>query len=160
MTLPKEGYADYHIAGVSDDADGVTHPAYDNGIDFIRRHAGGGNGQKPFCCFVSTIEPHDPYVAPKSCFDLYDPEAIPLPASFSDELGNKPEVLRRMKGVWRDLTESQWRTIRASYWAVITFLDREIGRLIDVLKETGQYATTRSSSSRATTATCSGPTAC
>ncbi len=40
------------------------------------------------------------------------------------------------------LTDADWRRIRASYWAVITAVDAEIGRILNVLRETGQYDNT------------------
>ena len=69
------------------------------GIEFIRRHAGGG---RPFCCFVSTAEPHDPYVPPKRFLDMYDVAAIPLSPTLRCEEAGKPDVIRRMRSVWRD----------------------------------------------------------
>ena len=79
VIVPKQGYRDYLLAGVADVAE-PRHPAFDRGIDFLRQHAVEG-GNRPFCLFVSTIEPHDSYVPPRQFFDLYDLDRVPLPPS-------------------------------------------------------------------------------
>ncbi|MFQ6039362.1 MAG: sulfatase-like hydrolase/transferase, partial [Candidatus Poribacteria bacterium] len=141
VIVPKEGYRDYLLACVGEDNGRLSHPAFDEGIDFIRRYAA-DNKNQPFCCFVSTSEPHDPYAPPKRFFDLYDVDGIQTSPSLNDDVSDKPEVVRRMRSIWRNLTDADWRRVTAAYWAVITFIDSEIGRIIDVLKETDQYDNT------------------
>lgn len=141
VVVPKEGYTNYRPAGVSTDEAITTHPAFDRGIDFIRRHAA-ADTDRPFCCFVSASEPHDPYNPAKRFFDMYDLDSIRLSPTLHDELKGKPEVIRRMHKTWESLTDDQWRMITACYWAVVTFLDSEVGRILDTLKETGQYDNT------------------
>jgi len=139
LVVSTRGYRDFHMAAVGDDAGGLTHPAFDRGIDFIRRHAG---GDRPFCCFVSTVEPHDPYVAPRSFFDLYDRGRLRVSPTLRDDLTGKPEVLKRMQAVWAGLSTDDWKFVSAAYWAVVSFLDSEVGRIIDALKQAGQYDNT------------------
>ncbi len=135
LVVPKAGYKDYFVAAVGDESSGpITHPAFDRGIEFIRRAA---PGDAPWCCFVSSAEPHDPYVPPKRFFDMYDPASLPLPATLHDELAGKPEILRRMADVWKGMTEDDWRFATAAYYALVTFLDSEVGRILDVLRQTG-----------------------
>jgi len=140
VIVPKRGYRDYLLAGVADVAE-PRHPAFDRGIDFLRRHAAEG-GDRPFCLFVSTIEPHDPYVPPRQYFDLYDLDRVPLPSSLRDDLADKPEAVRRLASVWRELTDDQWRRMRAAYWAVISFLDHEVGRILQTLRDLDLYEDT------------------
>jgi arylsulfatase A-like enzyme len=140
VVVPKRGYRDYLLAGVADVAD-PRHPAIDHGIDFLHRHAATHTDQ-PFCLFVSTIEPHDPYVSPRAFFDRYDVDNLPLPDSLHDDLADKPEAVRRLAGVWRELTDAQWRQVRAAYWATITFLDAEFGRLLAMLRQLDLYEDT------------------
>jgi arylsulfatase A-like enzyme len=141
VVVPKDGYSDYRPAGVSADEGVVTHPAFERGIGFIRRHTD-ENPDQPFCCFVSTSEPHDPYNAQKRFFDMYDLDTLQTSPTLHDELAGKPEIIRRMRQTWAPLSDDDWKKITACYWAVITFLDHEVGRIIDVLKETGQYDNT------------------
>jgi arylsulfatase A-like enzyme len=136
-----EGYRDHLLAATGDDdgAAAPAHPAFDRGTQFLRRHAG---GDRPFCCFVSTSEPHDPYVPPKRFLDLYDIPNVALSPTLREEPIGKPEILRRMRAVWKDLTDDDWRRISACYWAVISFLDSEVGRILDALREAGQFDNT------------------
>jgi choline-sulfatase len=138
VSLPKEGYRDYRPAGVCTTPD-PHHPAFDRGIDFVRRAAG---SDAPFCCFVSAQEPHDPYVAPEAYLKRYDLDRIPLSPSLRDDPAGKPDIIRRMRAIWDGVTDAQWRRITASYWAIISFLDAEVGRLVQTLKDTGCYENT------------------
>ncbi|MBD3183432.1 sulfatase-like hydrolase/transferase [Candidatus Poribacteria bacterium] len=142
LIIPKEGYRDYLLAGVSRDKDTPSHPAFDRGIDFIRSHAEGDNRDQPFFCFVSTAEPHDPYITPERFYDMYDPDKIQLSPTLHDNLKDKPDVVKRLHSVWETLKDDDWRKVCASYWAVITFIDSEIGRIINSLKDTGYYDNT------------------
>ena len=142
VLVSKEGYSDYVLCGVSEDDDARTHPAFDKGIEFIRRHAGGGSSDQPFFCFVSAGEPHDPYIPPKRFLDLYDPASVPTSPTLREEPTGKPEVVRRLRAVWDAVSDEDWRRATAAYRAVITFIDSEVGRILDVLKETGQYDNT------------------
>jgi arylsulfatase A-like enzyme len=142
VVVPKEGYRDYRLAAVSEDTEPATHPAFDKGIDFIRWHLASKRSGEPFCCFISTSEPHDPYIPPKRFFDLYNLARIRLSPTLRDEPTGKPEVIRRMRAVWQALSDADWKRVSAAYWAVISFLDSEVGRVINMLKETGLYDNT------------------
>ena len=133
------GYRDYLLATEGEDdpgAPGLRHPAYDRGIDFIRQAAGEG---QPFCCFISTGEPHDAYVPPGRFLRLYDIDRIQPSPTLRDELTGKPEVLKRMRDVWKDLSDRDWKMVSACYWATISFLDHEVGRAIDALCQAGVH---------------------
>lgn len=135
VTVPRAGYKDYVLCATADDSAGPPHhPAFDAGIDFIGRHAADA---QPFCCFVSTSEPHDPYVPPLSFLARYDLDSVPLSPTLHDDLHGKPEVLRRMQSVWAGLSEQDWRRVTAAHRAVVTFLDSEVGRLLAAVRRHG-----------------------
>jgi len=138
LYVTTNGYRDCFVAAVSTDEDTPSHPAFDMGIDFIRRHTTESPGQ-PFCLFVSTSEPHDTYIPPKRFFDLYNVGEIPLPESLHDDCSDKPQIVARLRSIWKDLSDDDWRKIRACYWATISFLDHEFGRLVQTLKDAGLY---------------------
>jgi len=73
---------------------------------------------------------------------MYNLDEIRTSPTLHDDVSDKPEVVRRMRSVWRGLTDDEWRKVTAAYWAVITFIDSEVGQIIDVLKETNQYDNT------------------
>jgi len=142
IVVPREGYRDYLLAGVDEERTELRHPAFDKGIDFLRRRAaareaGEELGRKPFFCVVSASEPHDPYIPPKQFFDMYDPDKISTSPTLRDEPTGKPEIVRRMRAVWDGVTDEQWRRASAAYWAVNTFIDSEVGRILETLRETG-----------------------
>jgi arylsulfatase A-like enzyme len=142
LLVSRQGYRDYLLAGVSADDATATHPAFDKGIAFLRAHAAGPDAGRPFCCFVSTTEPHDPYIPPRRFLDLYDLDRIPLPPTLREEPAGKPEIVRRQRAVWAGLDDAGWRRARASYWAMISFLDHETGRLLATLQELNLDANT------------------
>jgi arylsulfatase A-like enzyme len=136
----KEGYRDVVMAALRrDDERAAHHPAYDLGIDFIRRHAAAG---KPFCCFVSTSEPGGACAPPKRFFDMYAPGATQVAPTLRDDLAGKSEMLRRMQAGWGDLSDDDWRKITTCYLAQLTFLDSEVGRILKVLRDSGGYEDT------------------
>ena len=50
---------------------------------------------EPWACFVSVIEPHDPFISTKKYYDMYENVDISLPKSFSDDMMDKPNIYRR-----------------------------------------------------------------
>lgn len=136
-----KGYNDRTVSGVHSEPASETQEAllYSKGIDFIRRNA---DGNRPWCLFVSTNAPHDPYLAPQELYEQYDPASIPKPESFDDPLDDRPAIYRRMREVWRDLEWKDYQEIIACYYANCTLIDLQIGRLVETLRETGQLENT------------------
>ena len=133
----KEGYRDVTMAAVREGDEATSHhPAYDRGIDFIRRHA---STDGPFCCFVSTSEPGGALVPPKRFYDMYDVDATQVSPTLRDSLEGKSEMLRRMQEGWQDLSDSDWQKITTCYLAQMSYLDHEMGRILQALKDEGCY---------------------
>jgi choline-sulfatase len=141
-TVRHPGYNDLRLYGVLDEPEEASKPyyLYSKGIDFVRRCA--QDGDQPWCLVVSTQEPHDPYWAHQPYYDLYDPASIPQPPSYADDLHDKPRYFQRLRGVWRDLTWEHVAQATACYYASISLIDAQVGRLLDVLEETGQAENT------------------
>jgi choline-sulfatase len=99
---------------------------------------------KPWCINASFIAPHFPLVAPQRFWDLYPLDEIDLPEIPSGHLENQHPVYQRMRRMFgcADFPEELVRIGRAGYYALITYLDEKIGRLIDCLEETGQLENT------------------
>ena len=135
----KQGYKDFLLAAVRHDSKtNPHHPAYELGIEFIKKQA---TTDKPFCCFVSTREPGE-CMPPKSFWDMYDVKYAKLSPTLRDDLSGKSEILRRMQSVWKDVSENDWKKITTCYNAEMTFIDSEIGRIIQTLHDTGCYENT------------------
>ena len=89
---------------------------------------------------VSFIAPHFPLVVPERFFNLYPTDRIDLPEIPPSHLENQHPVYRRMRSMFGlvHFSEAQVRRGRAGYYGLISYLDQKIGRLLDVLEETGQ----------------------
>lgn len=96
--------------------------------------------RRPWALNVSFIAPHFPLVAPPRFYDLYPPEEVDLPGIPPGHLEKQHPVYQRMRGMFGlvDYSEKLVRRGRAGYYGLITYLDEKIGRLLDVLEETGQ----------------------
>jgi choline-sulfatase len=102
-----------------------------------------GLDPRPWCLTVSFTHPHDPFVARRRYWDLYEgaPElAPPEPIPYEDQ---DPHSQRLMDACdWRafDLTEDNICRARQGYFANISYIDDKIGEILDVLEATRQEA--------------------
>ncbi|SMO97835.1 choline-sulfatase [Paracoccus laeviglucosivorans] len=102
-----------------------------------------GADDRPWCLTVSFTHPHDPYVARKKYWDLYEgiPELTPPEAMAYEDMD--PHSQRLMDACdWRGLTVTQdhIRRARQGYFANISYIDDKVGELLDVLERTRQEA--------------------
>jgi arylsulfatase A-like enzyme len=109
----------------------------DAAIEFIRR---GADSNKPFFLHVNFTAPHDPLLMPPRYQEMYDPADIPLPENF---LPRHPFDHGNLEG--RDEKLLPWprtpemvREDLAVYYAVLSHMDAELGRMLDALRRTGQ----------------------
>lgn len=93
--------------------------------------------EQPFFLFVGPLGPHDPYTPPQRFLDLYDPDEIELPESFSDDMNDKPALYRRTRDRYAQLTEAEHRESVRRYLAFCSYEDWQFGRLLDILEERG-----------------------
>ncbi len=93
---------------------------------------------RPWCLTVSFTHPHDPYVARRRFWDLYedcpalDPDLPPIPFEQMD-----PHSRRLMEACdFRafDITPDHIRRARRGYFANISYVDEKIGEILDVLE--------------------------
>lgn len=97
---------------------------------------------QPFFLAVGFWRPHLPFVAPKKYWDLYDPSAISMPNP-SQPPSRVPEIAmhssREIRGYGltpkdREFTADEIRHYRHGYYASISFLDAQIGEVLDALE--------------------------
>ncbi len=100
--------------------------------------APGGNDPAPWCCCVSFSEPNEALIVGRETWDRYDPEEIPLPANFFDDMTDRPNMYRREQMIARGLSDEHWRAARACYLGRVTELDELVGRLVGQLSAAGQ----------------------
>ena len=96
----------------------------------------------PWCCFVSFTEPHDPFFCHEDAFAQYEVESIPLPPNLHNDLSGQPNLYRRCAQVWSDWTEREHREAAACYYASISEIDQQFGRLLERVEGAGQLEDT------------------
>lgn len=108
----------------------------DSAIDFIKQQKG---DEKPFVAYVAFNGPHDPRTAPKEYHAPYDQNKPPLPANYLPvhPFNNGDMVLRDEKLAPWPRTQDVVRQHLADYYAYITFVDAQIGRIVQALRDAG-----------------------
>ena len=94
----------------------------------------------PFFLAVGFFRPHTPFVAPKRYFDLYKREEIEIPEIPSDYLSTLPDPAVksiRAKKNQLNLEKERAQEIKEAYYATISFVDAQVGRLLDQLEASG-----------------------
>ena len=93
-----------------------------------------------FFLAVGFFRPHTPFVAPKKYFDLYIKDDIIIPESSPDYLKTIPIPAAksiRAKKNQINLEKDLAKEIKQAYFATISFVDAQVGRIINKLKQTG-----------------------
>jgi len=93
------------------------------------------DGKSPFLLYVPFTSPHDPRMAPKQFADLYSPEKVTLPPNFlprhpfdNGEMKIRDEMLAP-----HPRTPDVVREHLAAYYAMVSEVDHEIGRILDAI---------------------------
>jgi iduronate 2-sulfatase len=99
---------------------------------------------KPFFLAVGFVKPHSPPTAPKKFFDLYDVNTIPLPVDFARVPKAPPgfpaiSIAPRNADLFigRESTPELAREMKRAYWASVSFVDAQVGRILDALEKNG-----------------------
>jgi len=103
-----------------------------------------GHDDRPWCLTVSFTHPHDPYVARKKYWDLYEDCDHLLPSVPAMDYAEHDPHSKRIFDAnnWRefDITNEDIRRSRRAYFANISYLDDKIGDILDTLERTRQEA--------------------
>ncbi len=89
--------------------------------------------EKPFFLAMGFYRPHTPYVAPKKYFDMYPLEKIPLPQVPADDWDDIPRPALNDLPEQRNLSDALKRQAIQAYFASITLMDAQVGRVLDAL---------------------------
>lgn len=95
--------------------------------------------QQPFFCYVAFTSPHDPRTPPPAFQYLYDPAKISLPKNFLPQhpFDNGDMNVRDEKLFQRPLTSSMMKNDIANYYAMISEMDAQVGRILAALEKNG-----------------------
>ncbi len=117
----------------------ISRKFADAAIQVIRE-----DDSRPFFLHLNFTSPHDPLLIPPGYENHYDPQQIPIPPNFLPEhpfdhgnLRGRDERLLPWPRTKKDVREDL-----AAYYAVISYMDRQIGRIFAALRQTGQWDNT------------------
>ena len=143
---PKEGQADLWRASDSLNGgfwEGGKHWSEvikDDALDFLKK---ADSEEAPFFMYLAFNAPHDPRQSPQSFLDRYPLNTIPLPENwlpeypFKDAIGN-PKTLRDEALAPFPRTPYAIKTHIKEYYAIISHLDEQIGKILDSLEASGK----------------------
>jgi len=103
-------------------------------VEWINEHK-----NEPFFLGVGFFRPHTPYVAPASYFDLYPLDQVHLPASPEDDRDDIPVAAFAHNNATANygLDEMTRKKALQAYYSSVSFVDAQIGRVIDGLNSSG-----------------------
>ncbi len=106
--------------------------------DEALKFLGDYDGQSPFLLKVSFARPHSPYDPPRRWWDRY--EGVELPEATLGDWAERHAQRGKphSNNLWQgDLGPEKVRRARRGYYANVSFVDEQIGRILDVLKKRG-----------------------
>jgi choline-sulfatase len=93
---------------------------------------------RPFFLAVGFFRPHTPYVSPKTYFDQHPAARMPVVQGVKEDRADiPPAALASGKKEQDDMTDDQRRQARQAYHASISFMDAQVGRVVDALDRLG-----------------------
>ena len=111
-----------------------THWMGDTAVDFLRNY----QRPDPFFFKVSFARPHSPYDPPQRFFDLY--KDADIPQAVVGEWAERHAMRGKKIGhsSWRgDLGPEQVRRSRQGYYGNVSFIDEQVGRILEALEQRG-----------------------
>lgn len=106
-------------------------------VEYLQRSA---KSEKPFFMYLAFNAPHDPRQSPKRFVDMYPLEKIAVPKSFTPlyPFDNGAIRIRDEQLAPFPRTKYSVKVNRQEYYAIITHMDAQIGRILNTLEKTGQ----------------------
>jgi iduronate 2-sulfatase len=124
---------------VSKDNDHTDGKVASKVIDLIEKHK-----DEPFFIAAGFFNPHCPYVAPKKYFDMYPLDKITMQdlGSAKKDLEDVPPMALKRDGknwpyYFNGVTLEEARKCKQAYYATVSFVDAQVGRLLKALDKNG-----------------------
>jgi choline-sulfatase len=117
--------AECHSAGLGEDSMEATY-FINQAIRFLN-----ADRDRPFAMVVGFNEPHCPYAFPREWQGRFDPSQFPVPPVSKRDRHERPAL-------FASLTPQDVRGIQAAFFTSLSFMDAQIGRLIDAVDQSGQ----------------------
>ena len=119
----------------ADAAGQADSAAADIAIDLLRESA-----SEPFYMGLGFVRPHTPFVAPSRFYDMYPLEEIELIQNPPDDLDDIPAPAKNLRPfLWHQMgmSEENQRLALRGYYASVSFMDEQVGRVLGELDELG-----------------------
>ena len=118
---------------MADGSDQADHMVATKAIELLRERK---QADKPFFLAIGFVRPHFPMVQPKRFFDMYPQENMPLPPVIDGDLDDIPQAGR--SHVRADMkSEEARRRMWQAYYGSVSFVDEQLGRVVDELERLG-----------------------
>lgn len=98
--------------------------------------------EKPFFLALGFKKPHDPFNAPKKYFDYYPMDEVKIHELPKDWVSPTRLTLPSATKIFDKFTDQDKKEFTRAYYACTTFMDAQVGKVIETLKETGEYENT------------------
>jgi len=97
----------------------------------------------PFCLVTSFTSPHPPFIAPREFWDLYETAKIDIP-EFPPDMAETYSLMDLAINRWHGVDNFEQvfdaaglRRMRRGYYALLSYVDAKVGRILEVLEERG-----------------------
>lgn len=94
---------------------------------------------KPWFLAVGFTKPHLPWIAPRKYFELYDPAKLEMPVVLEDDVTDTPHAAQfpsyRVDALTINQEEGAARRLLHAYLATITYMDAQLGRVLDAFEK-------------------------
>jgi len=126
------GYAMAWLDMDSADEDQTDGKGVTETIRLLKEHK-----DKPFFIGMGFFRPHTPWIAPKKYYDMYPLESIKLPKR--DPASDKalPPIVREIHPDDYGLPEKDLKDCVRGYYACVSFVDAQVGRLLEAVDQLG-----------------------
>ncbi|WDQ19238.1 sulfatase [Rhodopirellula sp. P2] len=122
------------VIASGDDSDHADGMAADRAIEMLEQVK-----DKPFFLAVGFVRPHVPLVAPKKYFAPYNRDEMEAPVVPENDLDDVPGIIRGYKrnSTTYGVTPELHQGLLQAYYASVSYMDAQVGRVLDALEEKG-----------------------
>ncbi len=114
----------------------------DRAVEWIEACGAEPTREKLWCAFVSFVAPHFPLIAPEEFYAVYGASGL-MPTKPVDDPEHPWMAELRRCYVYDNFTDEKTRIALAAYYGLVSFLDANIGRVLEALDAAGLAETTR-----------------
>ncbi|VGO21884.1 sulfatase [Pontiella sulfatireligans] len=131
-----QSYGGFKVCGPSELPDEAFHDTMtaDMAVERLKR-----DYDKPWFLAVGFTKPHLSWIVPKKYFELYDPNELVLPEVLENDIADTPDAAQFASYQVHDLgiktEEGGARRLLHAYLATITYMDAQLGRVLEALDE-------------------------